>query len=170
MSNRVDMGMRQHAPTPVAPVEKVLDRVKSKVRVEDDCWTWTASCNSGGAPQMWWQGTMHNVRGLVWDAARTDSRPDWIKLACENSLCVNPDHMTSRAHHPNKGHHREKCPQGHSYAEHGVPQSDGSQRCRVCRGESQRRKRAKRRGAVQLSDLPAPDELTCRRLLALLLP
>jgi hypothetical protein len=145
VSRAIDEEMRRNSPIPVGPVEKVLDRIKSKVRIEGDCWTWTASCNSGGAPQMWWHRTMHNVRGLAWDAARSDARPPWIKLVCENPLCVNPDHMARRMHGPNKGHHRETCPQGHLYSEHGVLQSDGSHRCRLCRREIQQRKRAKRR-------------------------
>lgn len=56
------------------------------------CWVWTGGTYPDGRPRATHEGVQTTGRVAVYRTLRGDP-PSPLKLACRESLCVNPNHM-----------------------------------------------------------------------------
>lgn len=77
--------------------EKDCKRFWSKVdrRGPDECWEWTAATNNGRYPVFFLDGKSESGTRVAWAITRGIWPPDDMVIyhLCDNSLCINPEHL-----------------------------------------------------------------------------
>lgn len=151
---------------PGSGVTPVPERFWAKVHVTDGCWEWQASTRQSGYGQFYVPGP--NGEKLMEQAHRVSYMltfgdiPDGLHVchACDNPLCVNPDHLWLGTRNDNmqdmarKGRARKRDPNktaciwGHEFTEENTYHApDGGRTCRTCYRaydrDRQRRRRAR---------------------------
>lgn len=127
------------------------DRLLAKIdfRVAGGCWRWIAATTSQGYGNFWIAGSYVAAHRAVWEELVGPLSPNAdLHHVCENTLCVNPDHLHPMSRSDHKAEHAivvTHCPKGHPYdaANTYVPKRNGRRVCRACRAESERRRRAR---------------------------
>lgn len=133
--------------------KSTAERLWSKVKKTEGCWTWTASIGSGGYGQMRLGTKTVRAHRLAYELV-VGPIPEGLVIdhLCRNRACVRPDHLepvtarentlrgeTLAAANVLKTH----CAKGHEYTEaNTVKQGDGKRRCRECRTNQRRVRRA----------------------------
>lgn len=131
----------------------------SKVDKTETCWLWTGTRTNG-------YGRFGNSRSahrdgystaLAYRIAWEDINgpvPDGLELdhECNNTACVNPAHLAPVTHQENMRRHfarRATCPNGHEISGNRVPhyESEGGDRCLICRRDRNREAMRRRRAA-----------------------
>ena len=134
----------------------VKERFFSYVRRTPECWWWTGGCSSNGYGSFalrHWKGhgkiTAHAYSFLIHHGEVPAGQQ--IRHTCDNSLCVNPNHMLTGTHKDNaddresrgrgRPHNAMKthCPQGHEFS-----WMSGRRVCRTCRRAADKRWRDRR--------------------------
>lgn len=77
------------------------NRLRGKVTLDGECWTWTAATTNKGVPQMHRPGGKSGaqVTARAWTVEQWHGPDDtrWmVRASCGNRLCVNPEHATWR--------------------------------------------------------------------------
>lgn len=122
-------------------------------RSDDKCWLWAGSTRGNGKFQY---GTIHNGRntisahrasyamkhGAIPDLSEADIRGTCIRHTCDNTLCVNPNHLIPGTHTDNMrdkvdrnrtARSKTHCRHGHERTPENIYQSKaGEWHCRVC--------------------------------------
>lgn len=130
------------------------------------CWLWTGG-KTRGYGIFWANDTSHRAHVFAYKMFVGEvpaDRPQLDHFACDRRDCVNYLHVRPDTPRGNtlrsaglaaENAAKEKCPEGHSYAEHGRINGQGSRECTICVRKGQReRKKAKRlaeRGGVEVA-------------------
>lgn len=134
-----------------------FDSVMLNVAVgdEENCWHWLGFTSTEGYGVAKVAGRTWKAHRYIYEQLEDVSLGDQIlHHVCENRVCVNPAHLepTSRTNHlaihdtHNGNRDKTHCPTGHPYDEENTYiNPDGSRRCRECRREEDRRRRARAR-------------------------
>ena len=146
------------------PIEK---RFWAKVQKSDDpegCWLWTGATNKGRNTRGGPYGKLGDeypsrktvlAHRVAWRLTNGEDPPAGMQVdhACNNSLCVNPDHLRLLAPRDNNARSssptatnasKTHCPQGHEYtpANTGFRKGAGFRYCRECARLAMRAQRA----------------------------
>ena len=72
-----------------------MDKILKKISYEGDCWVWTGCRNTDGYPKLNRNGNA-NTKGhrYVYEQTKGEIPKGFvIRHACDNILCLNPDHL-----------------------------------------------------------------------------
>lgn len=159
---------RKHFPLP--PPKNDYERFLRGIEVSTSlsyngtpCWLWVRGTYQTGYGCIMMRGVTLNVARLAWVWEHGKQIPDGLTIdhLCKVRTCCNPKHLeavtnaenVSRAH---KGTHRVYCRNGHKYTPKTTYIWRGERVCHICRLESQRRARKRRRSLTGMS----PTKLT----------
>jgi len=138
-------------------METLTERIMSKVTVDKktQCWNWTGSlfkkpsgsygqlrmCGRKGKTQRAHRVSYENFVGKIPDGLSIDH-------LCQNTLCVNPNHLQPVTHSENmrRGRNAKKthCVNGHKRTSENIYiNTRGAKECRICLKENQRRYKMK---------------------------
>ena len=163
---------RAAAPAGAAPIRKgvrshqfgaadapyyLIQRLLAKVTLEPNsgCWLWTGALDNGGYGKISVRNTLIGAHRVAYEMF-IGAIPDGLELdhLCRVRCCVNPRHLepVTSAENVRRGAspaasaaRRNHCSKGHPYTpENLIIDSRGGRRCRVCKRESDRRRRAAR--------------------------
>ena len=153
---------KSHAPrSPLVIPARIAERASSFYEVEGECWISGYSIGSHGYAQIGWHESGGGRRATTahraaWVGARRRQIPEGMTIdhTCKNRQCVRPDHLRLLSNFENARRTSGRdwplgqCVNGHPNAE--LILTDGGRRirCRVCRGEYQRRYRAKQKARL----------------------
>lgn len=120
------------------PKPSLRERFIAKVdKQPDGCWLWTGALFAGITPAMRVNGHSITAAQVAWSQFNGEDANAKLFRTCQQTLCVNPDHLTTRRI-VSYGTPRDECRNGHPY-DHSQPlHPDGSRRCRTCRQTNQR--------------------------------
>lgn len=137
---------------------RIAERASSFYEAEGECWISGYALGSHGYPQIGW----HEAPGVrratlthraTWVHAHRRQIPAGMTIdhTCKNRRCVNPRHLRLMSNFENARRTSGRdwpigqCINGHSNDE--LILTDGGRRirCRICRGDYQRRYRARKR-------------------------
>lgn len=142
----------------------IPDEYASRIRVlSNGCWNWTGAIvglhnQAGSLPYGVLLRSNKRIRAHRYFyelATGIEPGRNHVHHKCENTLCVNPDHLElltqaeHNRHHGKLGDHlnaarsREYCLQGHLWSENAYIWN-GIRYCRACTTEAQRRRRKAR--------------------------
>lgn len=131
--------------TPLDGLDLALYRSKVEV-LASGCHRWRGTAMKTGYGVF--QGAVaHRVAYMTWKGPIPEGRQ--LDHLCRNPWCVNPEHLEpvfplENVHRSVAARARPECKRGHSWAVHGVTNSQGVRVCRRCRAESSRKYDAKR--------------------------
>ncbi len=140
--------LREAAEKATPGLARYLANFFQKIRVEGECWIWTAARSGKPGRQYgcFWNGTpikAHQFAHLVWKGAISDGL--FVLHTCDRHLCVNPAHLYVGTHAQNVRDAVERkrfrngcaekthCPQGHPYAGENLYEYRGQRQCKTCR-------------------------------------
>lgn len=130
------------------------DRFWSKVDKTDSCWLWTGAVNDHGYGQVYVNGKLAYAHRVALVLSGRQVPPGMFACHhCDTPNCVRPDHLfigtnadnmrdcanKGRAENMHTKNPKRRCIRGHVFSD---IDSRGWQRCRICRAESARRRRA----------------------------
>ena len=134
------------------------ERLSDKIRIDGECWLWTAFCGPDGYGRFNACGEMYAHRVLY--ILMHGSIPAGMELdhLCKNRGCVNPAHLDPVNHRENlmrgdgwgaKNARKTACHRGHPFDEKNTGRiKDGRRYCRSCLRASSQRQRDKRKEAI----------------------
>lgn len=138
-------------------IESIFDRL---IPAHGCCIVWIGGKNEKGYGRANWGGVSRVVHRIVYEHFRGPI-PEGLELdhLCKNRACCNPDHLEPVTHQENcrrgdagkllREKHRAitHCPRGHPYSQENtyIKPSGVGRVCRLCRCESMRRLKARRR-------------------------
>lgn len=137
--------------------------LKYVVKLENGCWLWVGALRGNG----------RNVYGAFWVNGKTQrahivsyvwtyGEPNCdLHHTCDNSLCVNPEHITpSAAEQPrHRGPSQNFCAHDHEFTpENTYINPRGERQCRICLRAASDRFREKNRDAVNARKRAKRDE------------
>ena len=120
----------------------VAERFWAKVRKTPTCWIWTAALDDGYG-QFWYDGRMVRAHRFAYELV-IGPIPDGLEPdhLCENTACVNPDHLEPVTHQENmlrgnnpvaKNAAKTRCNLGHLLSGSNLYiHPNGGRRCREC--------------------------------------
>lgn len=143
-------------------MEKFLENVSKSEK--NDCWMWTGPRRGMKRNEygfIWLQGKRYSAHRVSWKLhygpipsriKNVDTRGVCVLHKCDNTLCVNPDHLFIGSHIDNMkdkidkrrhaAHKQTHCKRGHEFSEKNTYLSRSNERhCRMC---SQIRKKKRR--------------------------
>lgn len=117
--------------------------VARSVVTDRGCWEWQGYRHLGNYGMSQYHGKRVSVHRLSYRLLKGDPSGMHVCHSCDNKACCNPDHLWLGDAKANgrdlrdKGLHytelKTHCPQGHSYAEHGMRHGKGNGlNCRLC--------------------------------------
>lgn len=148
----------------------VWDRFWEKVdrRGDDDCWHWTGGKNNSGYGAFCFARKRYGAHRFVYEQTVGDIPAGYtIDHICRNRACVNPKHLRLLTHRENtlagtgpsaRAAMATHCPRGHEYTEDNIYWSQGNRKCRICKIEQERTKRARFR-----AEHPLQPQTHCRQ-------
>lgn len=141
------------------PVRSIASRFWGRVNKTDSCWLWTAG-KVRGYGTIAHRGRQHYAHRWSYEQAKGEIPEGYeIDHLCRVPACVNPDHLEAvtkkenilRGTSPQADNARKShCKNGHPLSgENLVTRSDGGRRCRICKNESNRKRKAAIRAQSQ---------------------
>lgn len=115
---------------------------------ETPCWVWLLLKDARGYGRVNPRGERSPMLAhRFYFRERFGYLPPILHHLCDNTSCVNPEHMlaleTHGDHHAVEQADRTHCRRGHAYAEHGRFHGNGNGRyCRACERENERKRAA----------------------------
>jgi hypothetical protein len=131
-----------------------LARLWAKIeKVPSGCWEWTGGLSAGRYGHLKWGGRLSKAHIVMYELY-VSKVPDGLELdhLCENTICVNPDHLEPVTHAENIRRAAPRisaalqaimeCPRGHPYDEANtyIRPNDGHRQCRACQRLRDRRR------------------------------
>ncbi len=122
----------------------IYQRFWKKVRMEDDCWIWTAATTGkNNYGRIKYEGRYQLAHRVAWMLFVGPIMEDEVDHLCQQTLCVNPDHLQPVPHKENQRRRAERrthCKYGHKY-----PPLQGSRNhCKICKARINREHNARR--------------------------
>jgi len=133
------------------PVES---RFKTKYVIDGECWRWVGA--KDGADGVYYgrfyhRGVTMGAHRAAWEIHNKREVPKGMTIdhLCENTLCVNPEHLKLATQWENnsrgnsacaKNARKVKCPRGHFYGDKNTKVIRTGKRCRSCANEKAREK------------------------------
>jgi hypothetical protein len=131
-----------------------MERFWSKVDKTDSCWLWNASKCQNGYGRFRFKGMARLAHRIAYELIN-GKIPDGMEIdhLCNNSSCVNPDHLEAVPHAENMKRLQKRlryCKQGHEYTEENTYMTPkGHKQCKTCRKIYDRESKARKTGCKQ---------------------
>ena len=74
-------------------MDKAIERFEKKIIKTDDCWLWTASKTKQGYGMFSYEGKSVPAHRFAYQAYKGDIGDKIVHQQCNNTYCVNPDHL-----------------------------------------------------------------------------
>lgn len=74
-------------------MDKAIERFEKKIIKTDDCWFWTASKTKQGYGMFSYEGKSVPAHRFAYQAYKGDIGDKIVHQQCNNTYCVNPDHL-----------------------------------------------------------------------------
>ena len=151
------------------------ERIRTKIAVNADtgCWEWTASTTGAGYGKVWWEGRLQQAHRTTYEIL-VGPIPDGLVTdhLCENTVCVNPEHLEPVTQWTNvmrgssrssQNHLKTHCQYGHEFTERNTKvTSTGVRQCLACNRRREGEANARRVAARALLP-PKPPATHCRK-------
>lgn len=133
----------------------MMDRFFEKIRKTNDCWWWLAGKDKDGYGRIKVRGKTFQAHRFSW-CIHNKKIPDGMSVLhqCDNSSCVNPEHLflgtalDNNRDRDSKGRNgyskRTHCPKGHEYSLENTTVWNKTRKCRICISEYHKKRNAKR--------------------------
>lgn len=125
----------------------VVERFAEKIIVDNGtgCWNWQASRTPDGYGQFWFEGSRRLAHRVAWILFRGEVPNVIDHFVCDNTSCVNPDHLINTDNRTNilrginpcaTNARKTYCKRGHKLAGSNlILRLNGNRGCKKCRYE-----------------------------------
>ncbi len=137
-------------------VAPAAERFLLRIRLDDECWIWTAAKTGGGYGRFSVGGKNQYIHRWAFEHfKRRLLAGEEIDHTCRNTACGNPKHLEAVSGRINvlrgcgitaKNAEKTHCPRGHPYSlENTYVEPGRHRRCRICNRSRLQRRRDRRR-------------------------